>query len=892
MAKSSQEFLDSPEFKEHIRQQNERSLSKNKDKSGFEVFGSDIGSGFDTATHLVESALNVTSSFFNREFEDIPEIMNPSSSSNYSEFYNLAGSVAAPDGILPKLAITSSQFVGLSQPQMLDVIRTQDPQAVFNKDKYNNVIVTFGNGTQGYVNKPGLSNADVNSFMGLSKIFQMLPFEKVRKFVAPLGGSPVAGAIKDIGAKGVMFGGVSIGQDLVAIPLGSKQGVDNNKFFWNVVGGAVGAPLVGYGVSKLGGLTGWTVNQGVNPLLNKVIKKYGQTNASQQELNLNTRSSIIAPWTSASIKKLQTYTDENGFISRKGIEQLEANDPELIDIFTQDELNIFGQSLEQSGGDYQKSKLFTLAAKHGIDLNAAQITGDPEELAKLEEAKKGSYGENLQKEILRYTTEQDQQLVRAAQNLFNDKSITIDSLRSNEDILNRVGTTVQNVIQDAEIAAGNIVDKNYEAISGNVTSNRRTTNLLNSNIQNILKTGHIDLETRGDKMPSTKDMVSTIQDFSKKMTGGAKLSNTPSTFALQELEEFRKILSTDLYQAVGNDRRGATLVLSEFDKFYEDTLDNAVRDAHLFTPEQRESVNVARQSFQDKDNVFGFSKKGHNKGITDYTGKWINDVLFNQSKSGLEVMEQIMGYNYLGKPKVSISRIDRIYDAIQYLPNSEEVLLSVKSDFKDAYLSNLLKNSIVEKDGELVLNIPKYIGNINRFTDNDLGMELTNKILSPEEITNLKSFGTILQKTAPGKQFINYSNTASSIARIFESNKTLSALAKTGAYDAYGLKGLFTFRAFSSLKTAPSIDKARMLGNILNPAFEFTEAQQQALNRGIYGTLVNTSTPDMTGLEEAFGERIPRVKSRNNLKEISLQVNPNQYTRNEDVKKMLRLFND
>ena len=818
MAKSSQEFLDSPEFKEHIRQQNERSLSKNKDKSGFEVFRSDIGSGFDTATHLVESALNVTSSFFNREFEDIPEIMNPSS--NYSNF-----SIPAPDGILPKLAITASQFVGLSQPQMLDVIRTQDPQAVFNKDKYNNVIVTFGNGTQGYVNKPGLSNADVNSFMGLSKIFQMLPFEKVRKFVAPLGGSPVAGAIKDIGAKGVMFGGVSIGQDLVAIPLGSKQGVDNNKFFWNVVGGAVGAPLVGYGVSKLGGLTGWTVNQGVNPLLNKVIKKYGQTNASQQELNLNTRSSIIAPWTSASIKKLQTYTDENGFISRKGIEQLEANDPELIDIFTQDELNIFGQSLEQSGGDYQKSKLFTLAAKHGIDLNAAQITGDPEELAKLEEAKKGSYGENLQKEILRYTTEQDQQLVRAAQNLFNDKSITIDSLRSNEDILNRVGTTVQNVIQDAEIAAGNIVDKNYEAISGNVTSNRRTTNLLNSNIQNILKTGHIDLETRGDKMPSTKDMVSTIQDFSKKMTGGAKLSNTPSTFALQELEEFRKILSTDLYQAVGNDRRGATLVLSEFDKFYEDTLDNAVRDAHLFTPEQRESVNVARQSFQDKDNVFGFSKKGHNKGITDYTGKWINDVLFNQSKSGLEVMEQIMGYNYLGKPKISISRIDRIYDAIQYLPNS-------------------------------------------------------------------KSFGTILQKTAPGKQFINYSNTASSIARIFQSYPMLSTLAKTGAYDAYGLKGLFTFRAFSSLKTAPSIDKAKMLGNILNPAFEFTEAQQQALNRGIYGTLVNTSTPDMTGLEEAFGERIPRVKSRNNLKEISLQVNPNQYTRNEDVKKMLRLFND
>tara|TARA_R110000787_G_scaffold272341_1_gene379718 strand:- start:141 stop:887 length:747 start_codon:yes stop_codon:yes gene_type:complete len=248
-----------------------------------------------------------------------------------------------------------------------------------------------------------------------------------------------------------------------------------------------------------------------------------------------------------------------------------------------------------------------------------------------------------------------------------------------------------------------------------------------------------------------------------------------------------------------------------------------------------------------------------------------------------------MGYNYLGKPKVSISRIDKIYDAIQYLPNSEEVLSSVQTDFKDAFLSNLMKNSLVENKGEIGLDIPKYINNINRFTDNDLGMELTNKILSPREITELKSFATILQKTAPGKKFINYSNTASSIARVFESYPMLSTIVKTGAYDAYGLKGLFTFRAFSSLKNAPTADKAKMLGNILNPAFEFTEAEEQGINRGIYGTLVNSSTPTSSRVEEAFGENIPLVKSRNELEAISLKVNPNQ---NANQKKLLRLFSN
>jgi hypothetical protein len=383
-------------------------------------------------------------------------------------------------------------------------------------------------------------------------------------------------------------------------------------------------------------------------------------------------------------------------------------------------------------------------------------------------------------------------------------------------------------------------------------------------------------------------MINTVNGFTNKITGGTKLSNTPSYLGLKELESYRKYLATDAFKATGNDHRGATLILTEFDKYYSDVLDASVREAHLLTPEQVNSVNVAREAFVKRDNVFGLTKTSDNQGITDKSGKWVNDVLYNQNLTGFETMQDIMGYNYLGKPKVAISRIDKIYDAIQYLPNSEEVLSSVQTDFKDAFLSNLMKNSLVEENGEIGLNLPRYINNINKFTDNDLGMELTNKILSPREITELKSFAAILQKTAPGKKFINYSNTASSIARVFESYPMLSTIAKTGAYDAYGLKGLFTFRAFSSLKTAPTADKAKMLGNILNPAFEFTEAEEQAINRGIYGTLVNSSTPTLSGVEEAFGERIPFVRSRNELEAISIKANPNQDRRTKEI---LRLLN-
>ena len=849
------DFQKSEDYKNIIRQRKEEAEQKRESRTPYSVLREQLRPTLAAPVYLVESAYNAISGRTRTEFEDLPEIFD-------------AG--VGPDSVTGSANIIASQFYNSNPAASLDIIKSADPKAQFNKDKFNNIIVTFGNGTQGYLNKPGLTRADVNQFMGLTKIYGAIPFSAIKKYVAPVGGGKLSNAVKSVAANATVFGSVSVGQDVVASVAGSKQGIDSDKLMWNVFGGAVGAPLIGFGIDKLRGLAGFAVNKA-----GQVVQKVPGARKTYED----DPAKVIAPWTTnATASEFKRYIDEQGNVTQLALDEMREKDPDILEILDQDDLKIFGQSYD-AGASYDNAKIFTLASKYGIDLNAAQIGRDPIELAKMQEGLKGVYGETLRQELLQFKNRQDEQLLKAAQSLFNDESLTIDKVKSDQNIMNQVGTTIQETVRDAQKAADNIVTQNYNVISGDLDLDKDSVNIFKSNLKNTLQSQYIniDSESQMSKLSSARGMINTIDEFVNEINKQEKFTNK----TLKQLESFRSILSSDLSGAIGNDKRAGNIILAEFDRFYGDILDNAVSQAHTLTQEQVDALTKARESAADKFKVFGVGGKVKQN---DYTTKFVRDTLLEGNKSGLQIMEEIMGFNYLKKPNEAINRIDRIYDTIKYLPNSEEVRVSVEADMKDAFLSNLLKNAIQEEEGEMVLNVKKYIKNISDYTDSDLGMKITSKVLNDEEIKSLKALSDVFKTTLPNNAYLNYSNTSSTFFRLLNEVPALGTLLKVGAYDYYGLKGLFTYRAFSTLKSTKG-DTAALLNDILAP--DMDADTKTALSRSVFGSLYSPKEEMMGKVERDYGVKIDRIRSKEQLDQISKRIAPNRFEKNKNIQKII-----
>ena len=472
-------------------------------------------------------------------------------------------------------------------------------------------------------------------------------------------------------------------------------------------------------------------------------------------------------------------------------------------------------------------------------------------------------------------------MLEAAQSLFNDKTLTLDNVKADQNIMYQVGTTLQETMREAEKAASNIVTENYKQIKGNLDIDKESINIFKSNLKNTLQSQliNIDSESQMRKLSNAKGMIDTLDELTNEINKEEKYT----TKTLREFENYRKLLSDDLQGAkTTNDRRAGNIILAEFDRYYGDLLDNAVSQAHSLTQEQIDSLVIARESAANKFKVFG--PTSGNVKRNDYTTKFIKDAVLEGNKSGLQVIEEIMGFNYLKKPDQAINRIDRIYDTIKYLPNPEEVELNVKADMKDAFLSNLLKNAIQEKENEMVLNVNKYAKNISDFTDSDTGMKITSKILNNEEISSLKALSELLKTTQPNKAYINYSNTSSTFARLLNDTPILGTLLKTTAYDYYGLKGLFTYRAFSNIKSG-QVETASILGDILNP--ELDRDTKIALSRGIYGSIYSPSQEKLSEIEKDYGVKIQTIRSSKELQDISKRINPENFKKNQKINKLL-----
>lgn len=138
--------------------------------------------------------------------------------SGRTEFPNAPEFITAAPGALQGIRLAAGYLTSAEPDQMVGIIRRALPEAEISRDRFGNPMVRW-QGTNYYINQPGVSGADMFKLVGdiaafgrLSRLVSMIP-----NIVGRVAGGAAAGA------------GISAGQDVAASLLGSEEGVSGSR---------------------------------------------------------------------------------------------------------------------------------------------------------------------------------------------------------------------------------------------------------------------------------------------------------------------------------------------------------------------------------------------------------------------------------------------------------------------------------------------------------------------------------------------------------------------------------------------------------------------------------------------------------------------------------------
>jgi uncharacterized protein with HEPN domain len=596
-------------------------------------------------------------------------------------------------------------MINPNQKAQAQIIKAQIPGSDIVKDKYENLIAVMPDGKSFYLNKPGASEQDFLQTTG--QILQYIPGYSTA--VKAAGKSLLKRSIYAGGAGGI----TSVAQDIATKPLGSTE-IDVPRAVISTV-----VPSVFEGAINPIAASTWKRLVG-NPSF--VTKKNGK-------LVLNSKGRKAA---------------------------IDAGvDPDNID-----EQFVKSFSDELSKGiktDIAASQAG--AGRFGFRLSKSQAVGDDEGMAALIEASKGSYGLEAQKAAREFLKQQNIDIETTAGNLlnkFNKGEIAKEDLESaGQSILNAVQNNFKKSSEKVTTAY-NMVDKDavFNAGDSNI-------NVLSSSIQKAIKesTDVVDKELT----PATIRATQFINNFVKKVKPQKKKKLPVTTF--QEFETLRKKI-TALFPAAKNatDKKNLTAILNEYDKFYDDAIDNALFSGEDFA---LNAIKQARSEFNLKQKLFGVNaiRKNGIK-IDDRAGKVVQKILNDPDVTPLNTIDYIFGSAQLGQKQGSLSIVRRLKTIFGGEAGEDVSKLAARSsDFQSlrtASFEKLIRDS--SRNG--VFNPQRFVNQWStaRQKYNDVLKEL----YDPDELRLIDDFVREVRKTFTPRDLVNSSNTASAMARIIQ----------------------------------------------------------------------------------------------------------------------------
>jgi len=729
------------------------------------------------------------------EFAELPEIGEAV----------LTGKQAAQVGL--GLSITPNM------KSQIDIIRAAVPGSNVMEDKFGNPIIVMPDGQSFYLNKPGASFQDFAQTT--SQILMYIPgYSTIAKKYAQ-------NIIKRSLAQTAQAGAVTSAQEGAAALLGAD--VDLAR-----VGIASG---ITFGFEAILGPVGRTV-----------IKMF-KSNPNYYKLTTETLKD--------GTKKRKVEVTKAGY---KALEAAGVDTKKMSPEFAENFFNNIVKGLDD--------EVAAVSGKFGIDLSTSQAKRNEEGIAALYEAAKGAFGKETQQEALAFLRKQEIQVGTGLKELikkFNKGELAEETL---EDIGDSLATSVKNSAtkkSEAVESAYNLIDK--DAVFNGNESNVKV--LLNS-VKKVLKdqsqqpysfirainesTGILDKDLAPAALKSFNEIKKFVNSFKKK-----KKQKKAPVKTFKDFDIMRKKLDAYIGAAKNNtDKTTAIAIKKEFDKLFDDTLDNLLFAGKEGEAVLKSNIKEARKLYKEKAELFGVNvKKGAIK-IGDPAGVAIQKILIDPDVTGMKTINYIFGLGTVGRKETGdqiIKRLKTIFGVDKAPTNRAAALIS--KDFaklRSGMIEKMFNDSI--KNGRL--NTNTLVNNFDFIFNKN--PDIAKSLFGTQEIKVLKEFVEEVRKTLKPKDLVNPSNTAAGIARIFE----------RGGRQFIGLVGL-------KLAGINGLLFGRSVYDATKDVFEQKAAKKlisKEFGEGPPGWLQNMNRTTGTGkqlattvalVDQAYGQTIPKM---------------------------------
>ena len=662
-------------------------------------------------------------SFLSGVGETVTEFFTGTKKTEFPEMKEIGEVTSLTAGQAAK--ITAGLSITPNMQSQIDIILNAVPGSNVMEDKFGNPIIVMPDGESFYLNKPGASFQDFAQTT--TQILSYIPgYSTIAKKFAN-------NILKRTLAQTAQAGAVTTAQEVAANALGA----DNISY--DRIALTTGLTAVFEGILGPVGRATIKMFKG-NPNYYKVITETAEDGSK--------------------VRKVEITPEGYKALKASGVD-INKMSPDFAEKFFQN----IAKGLD--------NEVAAVSGKFGIDLATSQAKRNEEGIAALYEASKGTFGKDAQDQALSFLRNQEIQVGVGLKELikkFNKGDLTEESL---EDFGTSIATTIKNQFKkksDEVTTAYNAIDK--DAVFNGSASNVK---VLKQSVKKAVEegTGILDTKLTPASVAASKEIDKFVNSFVKKKT-----SKKIPLKTFNDFDVLRKKLSGYINAAKNQtDKATAISIKQEYDKFFDDTLDNL-----LFSSEGttllKSNIKKARKLYKEKQDIFGVNPKKGPVTIDDPAGKVIQKILMDPDVTGMKTMNYIYGLGTVGRKETSdkiINRLKTVFgvdDAVS--PRAAALKSKDFAKLRSGMIEKMFNDSI--KGGRL--NTQTLVKNFDfMFNKNP---DIAKALFGKGEIRALKEFVEEVRKTLKPADLVNPSNTAAGITRAF------SRLARQGV----GIVGL------------------------------------------------------------------------------------------------------
>ena len=598
----------------------------------------------------------------------------------------------------------------------IDIILNAVPGSNVMEDRFGNPIIVMPDGESFYLNKPGASFQDFAQTT--AQILQYIPgYSTIAKKFAN-------NIVKRTLAQTAQAGAVTSAQEAAA--------------------NALGADNISYDRIAL--------TTGLTAVFEGVLGPVGRATIKMFKGNPNYYKLITETVDGKKVKKIEITPQGYKALEAAGIDTKKMS-PDFAEKFFQ---NIV------KGLDNEVAAVSAGAGKFGFDLSASQAKRNDEGIAALYEAAKGAFGKDAQDQALAFLRKQEIDIGVGLKELvkkFNKGELSEESL---EELGASLSSSIQNQFKkksDEVATAYNAIDK--DAVFNGSASNVK---VLKTSVKQAVKesTGILDSKLTPASVAASKEINKFVSSFAKKKT-----SKKIPTKTFNDFDIVRKKLNGYINAAKNQtDKATAISIKQEYDKFFDDVLDNLLFAGKEGDALLKSNIKKARRLYKEKQDIFGVNPKKGPVTIDDPAGKAIQKILLDPEVTGMKTINYIYGLGTVGRKDTSVNIINRlktVFGVDDAVSNRAAALKS--KDFaklRSGMIEKMFNDSI--KGGKL--NTQTLVKNFDYIFNKN--PDIAKALFGKGEIRLLKEFVEEVRKTLKPGDLVNPSNTAAGISRIFQ----------------------------------------------------------------------------------------------------------------------------